>query len=57
MSPSAEARMEMNRSKILRESKERDREFNKPEFAWRPFVLGVVACAAVFALWMVTHRG
>jgi len=53
---SPEARMELDRSKIRRESKERDREFSNHDkgFAWG-FVLGIWAAGLVLFLWFA-HR-
>ena len=52
-----EARMELKRSKILRESKERDRQFTNHDrgFAWG-FVLGIWAAGLVLFLWFAHSK-
>lgn len=45
--------MELDRSKIRRESRERDREFQRGGYPWGAFGLGVIFAAAVLALWLV----
>lgn len=56
MSP--EARMELDRSRIRRESRERDREFGIQDrgFAWG-FALGIAAAALVLTWWLAVRHG
>ena len=52
MSP--EARMELDRSRIRRESRERDRQFARPVDTGFTLgvILGVVAAALIFVWWL-----
>lgn len=43
--------MELDRTRIRRESRERDREFGAQGYPWRVFVTGAIAAALVFAWW------
>lgn len=57
MSPSTEARMELDRARIRRESRERDRQFGERAYPWRAFAAGAIFAAATLALWLVTRHG